>query len=37
MGARIVSEDLAKSMLKTFLTTPFAGGRHAGRVAKLSC
>ena len=37
MGARIVSEDLAKTMLKTFLTTPFAGGRHAGRVAKLSC
>jgi ribose 5-phosphate isomerase B len=37
MGARIVSEDLAKTMLKTFLTTQFAGGRHAGRVAKLSC
>ena len=37
LGARIVSEETAKTMLKTFLTTQFAGGRHAGRVAKLSC
>lgn len=37
LGARIVSEETAKAMVQTFLTTPFAGGRHAGRVAKLSC
>ncbi len=35
MGARIVSADLAKQMLKTFFATPFAGDRHARRVAKL--
>jgi len=35
IGARIVAPDLAKTMLKTFLATEFAGGRHAGRVAKL--
>ncbi len=35
LGARIVSEEIAKSALQAFLTTPFAGGRHAGRVSKL--
>lgn len=35
IGARIVAPDLAKTMLKTFFATEFAGGRHAGRVAKL--
>lgn len=35
MGARIVSADLAKQMLNTFFVTPFAGDRHARRVAKL--
>lgn len=37
LGARIVDEATAKAALNTFLTTPFAGGRHEGRVAKLSC
>lgn len=36
LGARIISEDDAKAILKTFLTTPFEGGRHAARVAKLA-
>ncbi|RZK72925.1 MAG: ribose 5-phosphate isomerase B [Pedobacter sp.] len=35
--ARYVSEDLAKQMATTFLTTEFEGGRHAGRVEKISC
>lgn len=35
--ARFVSEDLAKEMVTTFLTTPFEGGRHANRVNKISC
>jgi ribose 5-phosphate isomerase B len=35
MGGRLMSEDLAIRCLETFLTTPFAGGRHARRVEKL--
>ncbi len=35
MGSRFISLDLAKSMLKIFLATPFAGGRHQQRVDKL--
>ncbi len=36
MGARIVGPDMAKACLDAFLDTPFAGGRHQRRVAKLS-
>jgi ribose 5-phosphate isomerase B len=36
LGARIVGIEVAKDCLKAFLTTAFAGGRHAGRVAKLA-
>ena len=35
--ARFVSEDLAKEMVDTFLSTEFEGGRHANRVNKISC
>ncbi len=35
LGARLHGHAQARAMLKTFLDTPFAGGRHAGRVAKL--
>jgi len=35
--ARFVSEDLAKEMVTTFINTPFEGGRHEGRVGKISC
>src|SRR4051812_21498216 len=35
MGARLHGHEEARAMLKTFFNTPFAGGRHAGRVAKL--
>ncbi|MEL5901014.1 ribose 5-phosphate isomerase B [Elizabethkingia anophelis subsp. anophelis] len=33
--ARFVSEDLAKQMVDTFLTTDFEGGRHQNRVNKI--
>ena len=36
MGARVIGPEMAKACLEVFLTTPFAGGRHAARVAKLS-
>ncbi|MDH3595830.1 MAG: ribose 5-phosphate isomerase B [Rhodospirillales bacterium] len=36
LGARIVGVEVAKDCLKAFLTTEFAGGRHAKRVAKLA-
>lgn len=35
--ARFISEDLAKSIVKKFLDTPFEGGRHGNRVNKISC
>lgn len=35
--SRFVSEDLAREMASTFLNTPFEGGRHEGRVGKMSC
>ena len=36
MGARLVGPDMAKACVTAFLTTQFAGGRHEGRVEKLS-
>lgn len=36
LGARVVGAEVAKDCLTTFLATPFEGGRHAGRVAKLN-
>lgn len=36
LGARLIGIDTAKDCLKAFLETPFEGGRHARRVAKLS-
>jgi ribose 5-phosphate isomerase B len=35
MGGRLISEELAKRCLDTFLGTSFSGGRHERRVAKL--
>ena len=35
IGARVVGEGVAVYILETFLATPFDGGRHAARVAKL--
>jgi ribose 5-phosphate isomerase B len=36
LGGRITPQDTAKQCLHAFLETPFEGGRHARRVAKLS-
>ena len=36
IGARLTGIDLAKACVTAFLTTQFAGGRHAGRVDLLS-
>ena len=35
LGGRHLGEDVAKAIVKTFLETPFAGGRHAPRVQKI--
>lgn len=35
--ARFIDLDLAKSIVKTFVSTDFEGGRHANRVGKISC
>jgi len=36
MGARLIGIEQAKACIEAFLATPFAGGRHAGRIDKLS-
>lgn len=35
LGARVTAAPLAMAILETFLSTPFAGGRHQRRVDKL--
>jgi ribose 5-phosphate isomerase B len=35
LGARMLPESRAREIVKTFLQTPFEGGRHATRVAKI--
>ena len=35
-GARLIGTEVAREALKVFLETPFEGGRHANRVAKLA-
>lgn len=35
--ARFVSTQMALDMVDVFLSTPFEGGRHANRVAKIDC
>ncbi|MBO5796802.1 MAG: ribose 5-phosphate isomerase B [Clostridia bacterium] len=36
MGARIIGPELAKSIVRAFLTTPFDGGRHQNRIDLLA-
>lgn len=36
MGGRTVGSELAKSIVKAFLTTEFEGGRHQKRLDKIS-
>ncbi|MES2638265.1 MAG: ribose 5-phosphate isomerase B [Myxococcota bacterium] len=35
LGQRVVGSGLAEDIVDAFLTTPFEGGRHAGRVEKM--
>jgi ribose 5-phosphate isomerase B len=35
LGERMVTEDLAKAIVDIWLSTPFDGGRHARRIAKI--
>lgn len=35
LGARVLPESRAREIVKTFLQTPFEGGRHAARVQKI--
>jgi ribose 5-phosphate isomerase B len=36
LGSRIIGPDTARDCLSEFLAASFAGGRHAGRVGKLT-
>ena len=36
LGARVIGPELAKSIVRTFLTTEFEGGRHERRIAMLT-
>jgi ribose 5-phosphate isomerase B len=36
LGGRLIGLEAAKDCLKIFFSTPFDGGRHAARIAKLS-
>lgn len=35
LGQRLIDEDTARAIVETWLTTPFEGGRHERRIAKL--
>lgn len=35
LGSRIIGIETARDCVAQFLATPFAGGRHAARIAKL--
>jgi ribose 5-phosphate isomerase B len=37
MGERLTGTEVALDILKAFLETQFEGGRHQGRIDKLSC
>jgi ribose 5-phosphate isomerase B len=36
LGARLIGPEMARACVTAFLTTDFEGGRHCGRVDKLS-
>ena len=37
LPARFISKELVLETVRTFLSTPFEGGRHEGRLNKISC
>lgn len=36
LGSRLLTVSQAEEVLRTWLTTPFAGGRHSARIQKIS-
>ena len=36
LGGRLLTQSQAEDVLRTWLSTPFAGGRHSSRVEKIS-
>ena len=36
LGGRLLTETQAADVLRTWLATPFGGGRHAARVNKIT-
>lgn len=36
LGGRIIGKDLAKEIVRTWMTTPFEGGRHLDRINKIA-
>jgi ribose 5-phosphate isomerase B len=36
LGGRLLTESVAEDVLRVWLTTPFGGGRHQGRVRKIA-
>jgi ribose 5-phosphate isomerase B len=36
LGARMIGEEAAADILTAFLATPYEGGRHSDRIAKLT-
>jgi ribose 5-phosphate isomerase B len=36
LGGRVVGKDLAKEIVKTWISTPFEGARHARRLEKIA-
>ena len=35
LGARLLTQSQAEDVLRTWIATPFAGGRHKARVQKI--
>ncbi|MBF0559499.1 MAG: ribose 5-phosphate isomerase B [Nitrospirae bacterium] len=35
LGGRVIGKDLAKEIVKTWMSTPFEGGRHENRLLKI--
>jgi ribose 5-phosphate isomerase B len=37
MGGRVIGDELAKEIVRTWIETPFEGGRHQKRIDKIDC
>jgi len=36
LGGRIIGKDLASEIVRTWMVTPFDGGRHLNRITKIT-